>query len=83
MDFRVWQYVGNDSWDFGIPVRGIIRDIIATVYFDGDRNPGWIWAANIEPNQLDRRTKGQCNYLREAVASAEEALGIKPQGQEM
>jgi hypothetical protein len=63
-----WLRIGENEWDFGIPVRGVIREVLASVYFDEERNPGWIWLLGHE--------RVACNYFRDAVAAAEKALGV-------
>lgn len=68
-----WQQQDDDSWNFGVNVRGIVRDIIAYVYFDEDEDSvkgGWRWG--------DLRN-GRCGLVSSrisAINAAEKSLGI-------
>jgi len=66
-----WQMYGQDEWMFGIKIRGIVRNPLAEIYFDDEKNYGWIWLLldgtekrGVEPN------------LQFAIKAAEEALKI-------
>lgn len=48
-----WLRINENEWTFGVPVRGVIRDVLAEVYFDEERNPGWVWRLNLNvPDNL-------------------------------
>lgn len=70
-----WQLVDplTDGWALGHKVRGIVRGIVAEVYFDAESNSkigGWRWF--LRRND----TRGAAPSLLAAVAEVEAALGI-------
>lgn len=45
IDEMEWQYIGDDTWNFGPKVRGLVRKV-ADVYFTegvGEKDYGWRW----------------------------------------
>lgn len=45
LDEMEWQYIGDDTWNFGPKVRGLVRKV-ADVYFTegvGEKDYGWRW----------------------------------------
>lgn len=78
-DPRTWvrRSGGEDeSYDFGVPVRGIVRTVEAFVYYSPESNSrdgGWTWIAY-------DRGRGRATDLRAAVTAAETALGITDDG---
>lgn len=65
-----WQLMDGEcsSWAFGDKIRGIIRDRKAEVYFDEEKNPGWIWFAWVKDSKtalerLDAIRKQTDDYL--------------------
>lgn len=67
-----WQHLGDDSWVFGVKIRGLVRHYRGKVYFDEDcDNPqgGWHWMAGSR--------RGLALSLPIAVAKVEQALGVE------
>lgn len=77
VDERTWLRINENEWTFGVPVRGVIRDVLAEVYFDEERKPGWVWRLNKRIGK-DRAPvhRGACSYFHDAIEAAETALGI-------
>lgn len=73
-----WLRINENEWEFGVPVRGVIREVLAEVYFDEDRNPGWVWFIHGVPRVQPRSEseRGVCGTFLDAVEAAENALGI-------
>jgi hypothetical protein len=72
-----WQRVGDDEWEFGEVVRGMIRDVKGCVYFDEDRDAaegGWVWMVLLPGQQGPR---GLAINRREAARRVEEAMNIR------
>lgn len=45
IDKMEWQYIGDDTWNFGPKVRGLVRKV-ADIYFTegvGETDYGWRW----------------------------------------
>ena len=73
IDDYVWQRTSGDEWIFGPMVRGIVREIVAEVYFnekDDSREGGWIWLTLHGPKMV----RGNAPSLQHAAAFVEEAL---------
>ena len=70
-----WQRQGDtDEWVYGVPVRGIVRKILAEVYYDEDHeNAGWHWIVYDSPGHTK---KGWVINLRFAVEMAENEMGV-------
>jgi hypothetical protein len=69
-----WQRVGDDEWEFGEVVRGMIREPVAELYFDEDLAPvGWVWMVLV----LGNDGRGRAHNRREAARRVEEALNIR------
>lgn len=68
-----WQRTGGDNWVFGVPVRGLVRERLAEVYFDSDlkggKDYGWVWFVPGDPWM-----RGVVTSLTEAVAKCEAIL---------
>lgn len=70
-----WQYIGDETWIYGVRVRGIVRKRLAEVYWTeglGERDYGWKWlvySANLSV------VRGNADRLEEAIEAAEKALG--------
>lgn len=84
MPDKQWQFIGDDSWNYGPLVRGVVRPVEAAVYFDEDsdsRDGGWVWfvlgALPITP-PIPHYARGHAGSLQAAVAAAEAAMGIPP-----
>jgi len=71
-----WQFVGDDSWNFGVMVRGAVRNAVGQIYFDEaleGSDGGWAWMA-FRGNQPT--AWGVSCYRWDAMAKVEEALGV-------
>lgn len=70
-----WQLVFDDTWIFGLKIRGIVRQRLAEVWFDPDclsREGGWHWLAyNTTPPR-----RGIAANRSLAIWEAEKRLGI-------
>ena len=64
----IWQLVSEDSWVYGVKVRGAVRDSKANVYFNGR---DWVWYLN------DSTVRGEADYFSKAIEAAEKAMGVK------
>ncbi len=67
-----WQLVGEDDWNFGEEIRGMVRYPKASVYFDEDLvspEGGWIWFVLGGP-------RGKAHSRSDAARCVEAALGI-------
>lgn len=73
LDVAEWMLIDQNQWDFGIKVRGVIRKVMASVYFDEEKTPSWIWLTHINGNQ-----RGAEGKLQWAIQAAEDAMGIEP-----
>ncbi len=72
-----WQFVGDNEWIFGVKVRGVIRKLVAEIYYDedsNDRRGGWVWMTYQDGGM---GTRGKSISRTFAIIDAEEALGIK------
>ena len=72
-----WQFMGNDTWAFGVKVRGVVRDRLAEIYFDEShhgREGGWRWTVRQVRN--GRSAGGYTGTLSMALDLAEAALGV-------
>lgn len=68
----IWQNTG-DSWIFGVPVRGVIRHKLAEVSKTKESmGEAFSWKVNYKG--------GVVLFFLEAIAKAEEELGIPVQG---
>lgn len=75
-----WQMIsGDNEWVFGVKIRGIIRELLAEIYFDPDRDSpqgGWHWMTYAPtPNEEEPPSGLAINY-QSAVKKCEKALGI-------
>lgn len=61
-----WQYHGNHIWLFGTPVRGLVRNVRASVWYDGRQ-----WCYDIGDGAVTNFAR-----MSNAVSAAETALGI-------
>jgi hypothetical protein len=71
-----WQLIDKDEWVLGEKVRGIVRVVRATVYFDEETDGprgGWHWSARNSGGVIAR---GVAMSLIDAVVAAELSLGI-------
>ena len=65
-----WQCVGDDDWEFGQVVRGMIREIRGCVSFDPERNTGhggWVWLIPGGPRGLAANRQDAARCVEEAV----------------
>lgn len=71
-----WQRTGEDEWEFGEMVRGMIRAPVGEMYFDEDlsgREGGWVWfTRGVSPEN----PRGVAHTRQEAARRVEEALGL-------
>ena len=70
-----WQFIGEDTWIFGLKVRGIVRQKFAEVYFNEGyegREGGWRWRAF---NSVPPQSGYEINRSA-AIIAAEKALGL-------
>lgn len=75
----IWQLIGEDEWRFGVPVRGVIREPLADIYFtegrpDQERDYGWIWIVLVNGSANKKGGRGKAFNLISAVKAAEKAL---------
>jgi hypothetical protein len=75
IDEMEWQYIGDDTWNFGPKVRGLVRKV-ADIYFDEDKNPSWQWLI-YSVGEDPFITRGACNVFESAVDQVEECLRSK------
>lgn len=71
-----WQLIGDNEWIFGEKIRGLIRVILAEVYYDEDRDDPhgwWIWMAYKD----EQTVRGVEGCLTSAVEAAEMAVSKK------
>ena len=79
MSDETWMMVGEDDWVFGVPVRGMVRDVLAAIYYDEDRDNkggGWIWLT-MSSRACPTNARGVAVSRIEAARQAERALGIR------
>jgi hypothetical protein len=70
---HVWQLHGPDEWNFGVMVRGVVRNWAAYVYWDEEK--GWRW------NVLSSQTGGgYAASLMAAIDRCEQELGLSGGG---
>ena len=77
IDYPEWQLIDENQWVFGHKVRGLVRERLAEVYYDEQKDPSWIWMCQGARTEEGQMTRGRANSLVFAVESAEEVLGIK------
>ena len=69
----IWQQHFEDEWVFGEMIRGMVRrPYFAEVYFDEDRDPGWVWYTTLSEGVSGPR--GQANTLDDAITICENVL---------
>ena len=74
-----WQLTGDDEWDFGEMVRGMVRNVRAQIYFDEDytgTEGGWVWLTIKDKPSCEPSPRGRAIARWDAVRQVEEALGI-------
>jgi hypothetical protein len=69
-----WQCVGDDEWEFGQVVRGMIREPLGEVYFDEEKDPGWVWFTLL-PHPAES-PRGRAYSRQQAAREVEQALGV-------
>lgn len=68
-DDHEWEQRNDNLWVFGSKVRGVVRELVASVELKED---GFHW----QVYTYDEPGKGRDNFLEDALASAELSLGI-------
>ena len=69
----IWQMHDHNEWRFGYMRRGVVRSpYYAEIYFDEDKDPGWIWLVTV-PGNYDY-IRGACHYFDIAVTESEKEL---------
>ena len=68
IDDLEWQYIGEDTWNFGPKIRGLVHKV-ADIYFDEDKDQGWRWQTYVGD-----RVGGYCNYFEQAVKEIEDRI---------
>jgi hypothetical protein len=69
MEEKTWQHVGNGTWYFGAPVRGIIRNPLAIVHRTNDSL--WVYWEIMQDNR-----RGSTESLSTSIEQVEKMLGV-------
>lgn len=80
-----WQFFGDDNWIFGVKIRGVkirgvIRDVLAEVYFAEEVNGpegSWSWMVHQKKDMAKWRERGLARSFQTALVSCEKAMGIE------
>lgn len=72
IDEMEWQYIGDDTWNFGPKVRGLVRKV-ADIYFDEDKAMSWRWITYVGD-----RPNGYCHTFEHAVERIEDCIKEQP-----
>lgn len=65
-----WQMHAENEWVLGTKIRGVVRDVVAEIYFDEARDYPWVW--------LCGEKRGEESTFWRALEEAEEASSQIP-----